>query len=408
LVWKPSGLAPIMSVMPHSAEGVQPVSVGALYLYPTMQEEWHDRLRMIREAREFLYLSTYFIQHDEYGLAMLDELADACARGVAVYLLVDGFGQMLGNRLMSRVQIRELERLRLQLAARGAVVHIFRPQRLLQRMLYSGVHIKIQLSDTGEALFSSGNISSTTYARWHEMSLRLRGQVVVHMLQEFERMGVAVPLAHVHMLEAVCASAAPATATKVDYISFYPSADTHPLNPLRQHATNKLTEALVQAIGQAQESLYISSFYFKPVPVLVQAVLAAAKRGVRVSLFHSGSEALGNTIVPWLPCYLLYPQLLRAGVSVYERNNGEHSKMLLIDDKEAWFGSYNFEQPADYGLAEAMLRSHDEPLVSAVRSRFADFQQGSAFQLVTAQKLAVLPVSTRIKSCLAKPFARWL
>ena len=56
---------------------------------------------MIREAHAFLYLSTYYIELDEYGVELLDALGAAQRRGVAVNLLIDGFGQQLGGVLMS-------------------------------------------------------------------------------------------------------------------------------------------------------------------------------------------------------------------------------------------------------------------------------------------------------------------
>ena len=53
--------------------------------------EWERRLTMIREARAFVYLSTYYIEHDAYSTELLAALAAAQRRGVAVNLLIDGF-----------------------------------------------------------------------------------------------------------------------------------------------------------------------------------------------------------------------------------------------------------------------------------------------------------------------------
>ena len=63
--------------------------------------EWARRRRMIREARRFLYLSTYYIEYDDYGAELIALLLAAQRRGVAVNLLIDGFGQRLGGVLMS-------------------------------------------------------------------------------------------------------------------------------------------------------------------------------------------------------------------------------------------------------------------------------------------------------------------
>ena len=55
--------------------------------------EWRQRIQMIRQARGFLYLSTFYIEWDAYGRELLEGLIAASHRGVDVSLLVDGFGQ---------------------------------------------------------------------------------------------------------------------------------------------------------------------------------------------------------------------------------------------------------------------------------------------------------------------------
>ncbi|HUU33437.1 MAG TPA: hypothetical protein VMW48_05200, partial [Vicinamibacterales bacterium] len=55
-------------------------------------EEWRRRLAMIEDAQSFLYLTTFYIEHDVYGTAILSALRRAQRRGVAVSLLVDAFG----------------------------------------------------------------------------------------------------------------------------------------------------------------------------------------------------------------------------------------------------------------------------------------------------------------------------
>ena len=72
--------------------------------------EWERRLAMVRSAQSFLYLTTFYIEHDAYGTEMLSALIEAQRRGVAVTLLVDAFGQRLGGVLMSRAQRAALAR----------------------------------------------------------------------------------------------------------------------------------------------------------------------------------------------------------------------------------------------------------------------------------------------------------
>ena len=68
--------------------------------------EWRRRLAMIDDARSFLRLSTFYIEHDAYGTALLTALRAARRRGVAVTLQVDAFGQRLGGAVMTSASTR--------------------------------------------------------------------------------------------------------------------------------------------------------------------------------------------------------------------------------------------------------------------------------------------------------------
>ena len=147
--------------------------------------EWQRRLEMIRNAQSFVYLSTFYIEYDTYGIELLSALQSAQGRGVAVNLLVDGFGQRLGAVLMSREQ-RHLLTSRLHaLRAAGGVVTMYRPPRMVQRWLGGGQHVKIQASEAGEALFGSSNITKSSFEGWNEYSVAVRGPVVRTLLESY-------------------------------------------------------------------------------------------------------------------------------------------------------------------------------------------------------------------------------
>ena len=117
--------------------------------------EWACRLAMIRGAQRFLYLSTYYIEYDEYGVELLATLLEAQRRGVAVNLLVDRFGQRLGGALMTRGVRAALASRLTDLRDAGTVVTFYQPRHYLQRQLGGGQHVKIQVSEAGEAIFGT-------------------------------------------------------------------------------------------------------------------------------------------------------------------------------------------------------------------------------------------------------------
>ena len=70
--------------------------------------------------------------------------------------------------------------------------------------------------------------------------------------------------------------------------------------------------------------------------------MAAARRGVDVRLLLPSHSDI-KLIIPVQHSY--YPQLLRAGIKVYERADGiVHSKSMIVDDVWSLVGSSNFDQ----------------------------------------------------------------
>ena len=120
--------------------------------------EWQRRLAMIEEAHAFLYLSTFYIEHDIYGTRILAALRRAQRRGVAVSLLVDAFGQRLGGVLMTASQRAALTHELAGLRADGGTVAVYAPAHHVQRLLGGGQHVKIQVSEAGEAIVGSSNL----------------------------------------------------------------------------------------------------------------------------------------------------------------------------------------------------------------------------------------------------------
>src|SRR6185436_16292327 len=130
------------------------------------QSEWVRRLEMVRAARTFLYQSLFYIEYDVYGRQMMSALLEAQKRGVRVQLIIDHFGQRLGGVLMSAAQRTQLDQAIEELRRAGGQVVFYRPARFVQRRLAGGHHVKIQVSEEGEAILSSGNITKSSFEGW--------------------------------------------------------------------------------------------------------------------------------------------------------------------------------------------------------------------------------------------------
>jgi cardiolipin synthase len=375
--------------------------------------EWRQRLDQIRQARLFLYLSTFYIEWDAYSRELLDALDDARRRGVDVVLLVDGFGQRLGGTLMSTADRQALARRLDALRAAGAIVTIYRPARAVQRLVGGGQHVKIQVADTGEAIFGSSNITRSSFERWNEFSVAVRGPIATTLLESWSVLGGSVAAHHLAELDRISGSAPKADGSQppdipVDYWICNPNLHQGSAGPLCWHGSNSVTDQIVEMLDAARESVQITSFYFKPARVLMEAVLRAARRGVAVEVFHSHREALPATDLAWIAAAAGYPQLLDAGVLIRENQRGEHSKIVLVDKQWVAVGSYNFEDAAHDRLAEAMLATRDPRVLTSVQAIFTELRTDADTFTVAADWAQHLPPRVRGKMAVMRPFKWWM
>jgi cardiolipin synthase A/B len=369
------------------------------------RREWRRRRELLARARRFVYVSTYYLEWDRYGREFLDALAAARRRGAHVVLVVDGFGQRLGGVAMAPENRRSLRRALDDLRRLGAEVVFYAPRRRIQRWLGGGQHVKIQICEDGRALFGSSNVTASSYERWDELSAVLAGPVVLALLDSFPSLDVRVRPQDRETVARVSRDPG-ADPILFDYCAFNPNPVQGGAGPLGWRTTNALTLGLRQAVRQARESVALTSFYYKPAPLLRREILAARARGVRVAVYHSHLEALSETRLAWLAAAADFGPLLAAGVEIHESRHGEHSKVMLVDDRVAMLGSYNFEHAADDRLAEAMLASTDPRVVAAVKHVLEECARTA--EPMTIERLGRLPFGLRWQRLAVKPLRRWM
>ena len=96
----------------------------------------------------------------------------------------------------------------------------------------------------------------------------------------------------------------------------------------------------LRAFGTAQKSIRAAAPYFAD-PDVVDALCAAARRGAQVQLVF---PALNNKAIAMKSSRSFYPQLLAAGVEIYEyQGRMAHQKVVTIDGLWSSFGSSNLD-----------------------------------------------------------------
>jgi cardiolipin synthase len=110
--------------------------------------------------------------------------------------------------------------------------------------------------------------------------------------------------------------------------------------PLSPRAT--MTDIFVAVLAAARDCAIITTPYFAPDPPLLNAIVAAARRGVRLTIIfpqRNDSRIVGAISRAY------YPVLARAGVHIHEFRGGLlHAKTLVIDETLALVGSANMDR----------------------------------------------------------------
>jgi cardiolipin synthase len=157
-----------------------------------------------------------------------------------------------------------------------------------------------------------------------------------------------------------------------------------------------MRDALVTAIFAAREELIMTTPYFVPDEATKEALIAAAMRGVRVTLVmprHLDNLTVGAASRSH------FIDLLRAGVRIHLHRVGLlHSKTITIDSDVAMIGSHNLDQRSFTLNFEVSLFIYDSEQTSLLR--MLQTQYLSESDEIFAQEWAKRPVLKRfIENC---------
>ena len=310
----------------------------------------------IDSAAHEVHLETYIFADDRTGRAVAAAMAAAARRGVAVRVLVDGFGA------------RDFAAgLGVALAAAGVEVMTYRPeigQTRIRRHRLRRLHRKLAVVD-GRIAFAGGiNViddfdDGESAAPRFDYAVRIEGPLAgrihatvrhVWRLVRWARLGHRPPPP----------PALPATAPVCGTIQ----AALLVRDNLRHR--HDIEHAYLQAIHAARSEILISNAYFLPGRRFRKVLLAAAKRGVRVRLMLQGRS---DHVLLHYATLSLYDRMLSAGVRVFEYQPAElHAKVAVIDDDWTTVGSSNIDPFSLLLSREANVVVRDAAFAAELRS----------------------------------------
>lgn len=129
-------------------------------------------------------------------------------------------------------------------------------------------------------------------------------------------------------------------------------------------------EALVAAINQAQESIYVQAYSFTSAPI-AKSLVDAARRGVKVVVILDKSQRSER--------YTGATFLRNEGIPVYidDKHAIAHNKVMVIDGDEVVTGSFNFTKAAEEKNAENLLIIKDAGLAKLYMENWQNHREHS-------------------------------
>jgi len=164
---------------------------------------------------------------------------------------------------------------------------------------------------------------------------------------------------------------------------------------------NEISHGIMQAIYDAQKSIFIQTPYFLPPDAMIDALKAAAIRGVDVRLMISKRS---DVPLVQMASRSYIKDMLKAGVKVYKYHKGFlHSKMMMFDDSLTLIGSANFDSRSFEQNFEVEAFIYDEKLGEQANDIFVEDQRFS--DLVLMKEWVKRPVIQRFFESLLRLFA---
>lgn len=310
-------------------------------VYSFGDDLYQDMLAAIRGAQRRILLETYIWKGDELGQEFKDALVEAADRGVDVYLVYDGFANLVVPRSFYRFPAH-LHVLRFP---------VLRPGLLLLNVRRSGRdHRKILVVDDETAFVGGYNIGSLYATHWRDTHVRLRGPGAWELRNAF----VDFWNAHRRDGQPVLQDAgSPAWHPQLKAARNAPSELVFPIRGL-----------YLDAIDRACSHVWITQAYFIPDREILDALLAAARRGVDVRVLVP--ERSNHVVADWLSRGL-YETLLRGGVTIWlYRDAMVHAKTATIDGRWTTVGTANIDRLSLTGNFEINLEVVDPALAAAM------------------------------------------
>ena len=391
-----------LAVLEEQATGVPLIAGNQVQLLFDGPATMREMMAAVRDATTSINLETYIFDQDPIGLQFAELLMEKRRQGVAVNVMYDSVGT-LGTPQAFFDRMREA----------GISMVAFNPVNPAKAKgnwsINNRDHRKLMVVD-GRIAFTGGINISADYANsslfrsrrkpdnvdkdkvgWRDTHVKIEGPAVATLQWAFVNAWVRQEGGELAQRD-YFPRLAPAGDKFVRVLATEPNGHS------------EIYKSLMVAINEAKKSAHITSAYFVPDQQIVDALIAAAKRGVDVKLVLPGVSDHGLVMYAG---QAFYEQLLAGGVRIFQLQVAVlHAKTAVIDGAWSTIGSANIDRRSFIHNYELNVVVIDPAFGRDMESAFNEDLRSS--KEVTLEQWRDRPWADRVKEWASRLTEYWI
>ncbi|GAA0138209.1 cardiolipin synthase [Paenibacillus sp. YSY-4.3] len=291
------------------------------------EETFSSLLKELKKAEHHIHMEYYIYRADDIGREIQKTLIEKAKAGVEVRFMFDAVGS-IG---LPKSFIRELEDAGVKVGIYGKVRFL----ALSSRVNYRN-HRKIVVIDGTTGFIGGLNVGdeylsrNKTYGFWRDTHMLVKGEAVrslqIIFLQDWKYVTGEKIMSLQYLspeLETGCGGA----------VQIVPSGP--------DNESRTLKNIFFSMMSSAKKSIWLATPYFIPDDDIFTALKIAGLSGLDVRILF---PAKPDKWLPFLASHSYFPELLEAGVKIFEYEKGFlHSKLLIVDGEIATVGTANMD-----------------------------------------------------------------
>jgi len=344
---------------PHEPFKEVQVGENVLKLYSYGRELFDAMLEAIDTAQESIYLETYIWKDDAVGQEFQEHLARKAEEGVEVYVIFDSFGNLVVPRSFKSsfhpaIHVLEYRAMR-------------RPWQLLDPRRYSLDHRKLLIVDGTISFIGGYNLGALYATDWRDTHLRLSGPGAAELARAF-----------IGFWNRFCS---PNEQITQRYHHKFDALITVSQNQAMR-ASFPIRDMYIAAIDEAEQSILLTTAYFVPDHMLLDALKAAVSRGVDVRVLIPWES--NHVVADWI-AHSYFTYCLQGGIRIFGyRYTMLHAKTCTIDGQWSTVGTCNLDRLSLVGNYEINVAVYSAEFARQMSALFAE-DTAERFELTMEQ-----------------------